>query len=243
MMQLTYGMHSGATNSHSGNRAFRTLIKKYKDHYLRAKKKDKPAVAAKIVQRIREKNGRFLKRVDKVGSGQVLWVDIGDEKAKEKTCQALREGAPEFKRRRKSLSTSQESTEKGESGSVEPSPISRPSSRSWDDKESRLSSNTTNIARTVINPSARSQDFSPAVDRFIRPIPVMVVGRASPEEISIEQLRPDERELYMQDFIPPVPCIVSHGKNYSSPTPASHFHFLSRASEEEGCSPLLVANV
>lgn len=32
----------GATNSHSGNRAFRSLVKRYQDRYLRAKKRDKP---------------------------------------------------------------------------------------------------------------------------------------------------------------------------------------------------------
>lgn len=36
----------GATNSHSGNRAFRSLVKDYQDQYLKAKKRDKPAVAS-----------------------------------------------------------------------------------------------------------------------------------------------------------------------------------------------------
>ena len=36
----------GATNSHSGNRAFRSLVKRYQDQYLKAKKRDKPTVAS-----------------------------------------------------------------------------------------------------------------------------------------------------------------------------------------------------
>lgn len=36
----------GATNSHSGNRSFRTLVKRYQDQYLHAKKREKPAVAS-----------------------------------------------------------------------------------------------------------------------------------------------------------------------------------------------------
>lgn len=101
----------GATNSHSGNRAFRSLVKKYQEEYLRAKKKDKPAVASVIVELIRKKGGRFLRRVEdesSVPGSLVRYIDIGDERAREKTCQALREGAPEI-RRKKLTSSSDES--------------------------------------------------------------------------------------------------------------------------------------
>jgi hypothetical protein len=82
----------GATNSHVGNREFRKLVKKFKDKYLSAKKKDKPAVAAEVVEVIRKLDppGRFLKKDKDSG----YWLDIGDLRAKEKTSQALREGAP-----------------------------------------------------------------------------------------------------------------------------------------------------
>ncbi|KAI2509068.1 hypothetical protein MHU86_5316 [Fragilaria crotonensis] len=102
----------GATNSHSGNRSFRSLVKRHQDKYLKAKKRDKPGVAALIVDLIRNRGGRFLRRHDEsmnhgMGGGgimngqhHVLWVDIGNERAREKTCQALREGAPELRRRR-----------------------------------------------------------------------------------------------------------------------------------------------
>ena len=73
----------GATNSHSGNRAFRSLVKQYQDKYLQAKKRDKPAVASIVVEKIREKGGRFLRRVDATPQGQVLYIDIGDDRARE----------------------------------------------------------------------------------------------------------------------------------------------------------------
>ena len=82
----------GATNSHSGNRSYRKLVKKFKDKYLKAKKKQKPAVAAEVVDIIRKLDppGRFLKKDKDTG----WYTDIGDARAKEKTSQALREGAP-----------------------------------------------------------------------------------------------------------------------------------------------------
>ena len=82
----------GATNSHSGNRSYRELVKQYKDKYLQAKKKQKPNVAAEVVAKIRnlEPPGRFLKKDKESG----WYLDIGDARAKEKTSQALREGAP-----------------------------------------------------------------------------------------------------------------------------------------------------
>ncbi len=89
----------GATNSHIGNRAFRQLVKEYKDKYLRAKKKEKPSVAGEIVDKIRSLDppGRFLKKDRDTG----YWLDIGDIRAKEKTSQALREGAPLIRRQMK----------------------------------------------------------------------------------------------------------------------------------------------
>jgi hypothetical protein len=66
------------------------LVKEYQRQYLKAKKRDKPSVAAMVVEKIRQMGGRFLRRYDVTQQDGVVWVDIGDEKAKEKTCQALR---------------------------------------------------------------------------------------------------------------------------------------------------------
>ena len=51
---------------------------------------------------VRERGGRFLKRTKRPGlgpSGHFAWEDVGDQRAYEKACQALRENAPEIRRR------------------------------------------------------------------------------------------------------------------------------------------------
>ena len=84
----------GGTNVHPGNRNFRDLINLHRRAYLKARKNDKPAISRAIVRSIRENNGRFLKKDEKTG----LWLEIGDDAAREKTSQALRQRAPEMRK-------------------------------------------------------------------------------------------------------------------------------------------------
>ena len=84
----------GGTNVHPGNRNFRELINKNRRAYLKARKNDKPAISRAIVRSIREANGRFLKKDEKSG----MWLEIGDDAAREKTSQALRQRAPEMRK-------------------------------------------------------------------------------------------------------------------------------------------------
>jgi len=84
----------GGTNVHPGNRRFRDLINANRRAYLKARKNDKPAISRSIVRTVREMNGRFLKKDEKLG----LWFEIGDDGAREKTSQALRQRAPEMKK-------------------------------------------------------------------------------------------------------------------------------------------------
>ena len=72
---------------------YRGLVKKYQRLYLKAKRRDKPKIARLIVDTIRRKNGRFLKKDMSANT----WLDVGNNKAREKTSQALREGAPELR--------------------------------------------------------------------------------------------------------------------------------------------------
>lgn len=84
----------GSINSHPGNEKFRTLVEKRKRVYLTARfKREKRLIASSIVNEIRASKGRFLSRDAKTG----LWKDIGDEKARDKTSQALRENAPSIR--------------------------------------------------------------------------------------------------------------------------------------------------
>lgn len=84
----------GGTNQHEGNCFFRSLINKNRERYLRAKKNDKPFISLSIVNIVRQRNGRFLKKNEDSG----LWYEIGDAQAREKTSQALRQRAPEYRK-------------------------------------------------------------------------------------------------------------------------------------------------
>lgn len=86
----------GETNHHPGNIKYRSLVKAYQKLYLLAKRRDKPKIAQCIVVSVRGVNGRFLKRTKNATKGNV-WVDVGNVKAREKTSQALREGAPNLR--------------------------------------------------------------------------------------------------------------------------------------------------
>jgi len=82
----------GETNHHSGNVKYRSLVKRYQPLYIMSKRRDKPLIASKIVRLVRHMGGRFLRK-DKNNS----WRDVGNTKAREKTSQALREGAPDLR--------------------------------------------------------------------------------------------------------------------------------------------------
>lgn len=86
----------GLTNHHPGNVFFRRLVRMKQESYLMASKREKAGVAKEIVESIRNLSpkGRFLKK-DPQNPGH--WIEIGDRKAREKTSQALREGAPELR--------------------------------------------------------------------------------------------------------------------------------------------------
>lgn len=96
----TYGANDvlcgrgGGTNQHYGNIVFRNLVDTNREKYLRSKKNDKPFISRWIVKAIRDRNGRFLKKDEASG----LYYEIGDNEAREKASQALRQRAPERKR-------------------------------------------------------------------------------------------------------------------------------------------------
>jgi hypothetical protein len=78
----------GATNNHVGNKRFRAIVAEYQKEYLEVRKKAKSDIARRIVARVGENGGRFLKRDD----ASNMWVEVLVKKAVEKTSQALREG-------------------------------------------------------------------------------------------------------------------------------------------------------
>ena len=72
-----------------GNKRYRSLTETYKPRYTTARRPQKPAIAREVVRRWRDQSppGRFLVQDPSTG----LWNDVGDERAREKTSQALRE--------------------------------------------------------------------------------------------------------------------------------------------------------
>uniref|UniRef100_A0A7S4QRX9 DUF6824 domain-containing protein n=1 Tax=Ditylum brightwellii TaxID=49249 RepID=A0A7S4QRX9_9STRA len=89
----------GETNHHPGNVQYRNLVKEFQLDYLKAKRRDKPKIARKIVTLVRSMTppGRFLKKASGGEDRKGYWRDVGNVKAREKTSQALREGAPEIR--------------------------------------------------------------------------------------------------------------------------------------------------
>lgn len=195
----------GATNSHSGNRSFRSMVKRHQDRYLKAKKRDKPSVASSIVELIRERGGRFLRRSDgSTLSGEVLWVDIGDERAKEKTCQALREGAPELRRRRGRKLSSSSDDEKDESPRKKLSLSPRDDS-SKDEKRSPKPEDTKSIEEPRDDAESHSDDAQTEEKLVIRPCSRLM--RRPVRAIELSELTSREQQMYIHDFHPPHPNI------------------------------------
>ena len=90
------GRGNGA-NQHSGNIFFRNLIQKYKHHYIHTGPSEKKLITKKIVEEVQKRipPGRFLKQNHETE----LWDCLDIDKVLKKTGQALREKAPELKKR------------------------------------------------------------------------------------------------------------------------------------------------
>jgi hypothetical protein len=85
------------TMVHPGNQAYRKLIQKYEASYLCAKRSDKPVLATKVMETLKLRAVRFLRRErNHTGMG---WIMLDENKIYEKVCQSLREGAPELRRK------------------------------------------------------------------------------------------------------------------------------------------------
>mmetsp|Transcript_10063 Transcript_10063/g.18346 ORF Transcript_10063/g.18346 Transcript_10063/m.18346 type:complete len:372 (+) Transcript_10063:138-1253(+) len=85
------------TSLHPGNVAFKKIIKQYEMQYICSKRSDKPNLAMKLLEDFRRKSVRFVKR-ERDPNGRYYWIEIGDQRAYEKVCQSLREGAPQLRR-------------------------------------------------------------------------------------------------------------------------------------------------
>lgn len=83
----------GNINMHPGNIYFRKLVDSRKPAYITARfKREKRMIAESILNDIKRMKGRFLTKND---AGE--WVIYPDDKARDKTSQALREDAPKIR--------------------------------------------------------------------------------------------------------------------------------------------------
>jgi hypothetical protein len=85
----------GGTNNHVGNSHWRMLVAANKQLYITLPKRQKMLLSRSIVNAVRSQNppGRFLQKDSKSN----FLFDVGDQRAQEKTSQALREGAPDIR--------------------------------------------------------------------------------------------------------------------------------------------------
>jgi hypothetical protein len=217
------------------------LVKRYQAQYLKAKKRDKPAVASILVEKIREKGGRFLRRMSTTAQGQVLWVDIGDDRAREKTCQALREGAPEIRRKRKTTSADEDDP-KNETDETLSASSSIDRSASIEDDTGRGKAKRTPILRNTMHgdyPNTTSHQYFPKDEPIMIRPSAFLVRRKIPEAISVDTLDPHEREMYLRDFLPPDPGVRQKTTNNHPLNPSTFSLEGSRRNESANPWPVV----
>lgn len=88
----------GKNNQHIGNEKLRQLARLQSKNYQTASKKGKSSISRDLVQQVRNMNppGRFLKKKESSkssdgASSSCYWEDVGDDIAREKTSQVLRD--------------------------------------------------------------------------------------------------------------------------------------------------------
>ena len=79
----------GKANTHPGNISFREEAKKLRNWYESSSKSEKFTISAMLVDLVRERGGRFLKRDDKQTG---TWAEADANDVRKKASQALREG-------------------------------------------------------------------------------------------------------------------------------------------------------
>lgn len=131
----------GGTNNHIGNSHWRMLVAANKQLYITLPKRQKMLLSRSIVNAVRSQNppGRFLQKDGKTK----LWFDVGDQRAQEKTSQALREGAPDI---RKKVAAKASAATNGSAGAT-----------SGDVSKSGANSNGGEISQIPVHPSVASR--------------------------------------------------------------------------------------
>lgn len=97
---------------HPGNQVFRRLVQTHRQRYFFSRRQEKKKIATQIMDEVRAHGGRFLRRSQSSdGLNEInVWIEIDEERAYQKTCQALREGAPEIRKQWRNKPSSRGST-------------------------------------------------------------------------------------------------------------------------------------
>lgn len=141
----------------------------------------------------------------------------------QKTCQALRENAPEL-RKRKLVASSSEEEEKPSKRMTTThfhSPVQAPgASYSMSSQHSLSTPEISYVHRTrtndeITSPPKEGEDGPIMVRPYARLLP----GQAPVDPIPLDELSPQDRALYLQDFLPPCPPL--RPKTTSTPAPQS----------------------
>lgn len=101
------------TSIHPGNLAFKKTIKKQEMKYLCSTRSEKPKIATRMLEEFSARGVRFIKR-ERTDDEGFVWMEIGEQRAYEKICQSLREGAPQLRRQMMAIEAKGKQTKKDE---------------------------------------------------------------------------------------------------------------------------------
>lgn len=96
-----------------GNKFFKELVRKDQLEYISCRRNEKPPIATNIIEIVRSRGGRFLRRVRVTEPGahdRYGWTELAENRIYEKVCQALRDGAPQIRQRMLELDASNSKT-------------------------------------------------------------------------------------------------------------------------------------
>ena len=154
----------GGSNNHIGNSHWRMLVAANKQLYITLPKRQKMLLSRSIVNAVRSQNppGRFLQKDSKTNK----WYDVGDQKAQEKTSQALREGAPDIRKKVEAEKQQQQQQINGTTTHVESTENPTTGKNTLgDDSTSKIETKTTTSTTTTTSATTTTAVPSPSAQQ------------------------------------------------------------------------------
>jgi len=215
----------GKNNQHEGNEKLRDLARALRDTYKASAKKGKSNMSRDLVQKVRDMDppGRFLKRNPDTNE----WEDVGDDVAREKVSQVLRDAVSELSGSK--TSASKTSTDNDDSDvdddDKEQETQNGTSTRSTEEAASKDSPN---VPEKPLSPplrivsTASDSDFT-ASETSSLPAPVPPKNSAEPEEV-VPNIDDDDYEVALkeaEDFLTEMDSQGNSGTDKSADVSAS----------------------